>query len=198
MRRLGLGGFGGSGDSQAGSKALSIRRAGPTRAASRATTLSGQGPTQWRHGLQGVGVGDLGVVERRQGLGFYRPAGGSVEPSRRPDSPPLDRPDSPPGARRRGRGRPSALLGVEVAVPAAHRQAVGLADRGDGPDVDRDVQVGDHPADHQELLIVLGPEEGEIRPDDPEQLQDDRRHPPEMPRPARPLQAPRTRAGTST
>lgn len=81
--------------------------------------------------------------------------------------------------------RRSSLVGVQVAVPATHRQAVALSNGLDRADLDRQVQVGDHPANHGELLIILGAEVGDVGLGDREELEDDGRHPLEMTRTAR-------------
>ena len=85
-----------------------------------------------------------------------------------------------------GRGLP--LLGPQITVAAAHGQPVGLADGGLGHDLDGDVQVLDHPADEELLLIILLAEDREVGADDLEEGQDHGRDAPEMARPDRPLE----------
>ena len=72
--------------------------------------------------------------------------------------------------------RARSLLGAEVSVPGRERQAVRVADRRHDGDVQLEVQVGDHPPQHLDLLGVLPAEEGDVRADDREQLQADRGH----------------------
>ena len=71
---------------------------------------------------------------------------------------------------------------AEVCVAAAHREAVGFSDGRAGADFDGNVQVVDHVSNQQLLLVVLLPEEGDVRKDHVKQLQDDRRDAAEMAR----------------
>ena len=77
-----------------------------------------------------------------------------------------------PGQRERSR----ALLGGEADVARREREPVGVADGRHDLERELEVQVGDHPAEHLDLLRVLLPEEHDVRPDDGEQLEADRRH----------------------
>jgi hypothetical protein len=65
-----------------------------------------------------------------------------------------------------------AVGGREVAVAARHGQAVRLAHRRDGDDVDPEVEVGDHPPDEQQLLGVLLPEQRNLSAGQVQQLAD--------------------------
>ena len=78
-------------------------------------------------------------------------------------------------------GKSCLPVGVaEVRVAAAHGKAVGFSNGRAGANFDRDVQVVDHVANQQLLLIVLLPEEGDVRQDHVEQLQDNRSDASEM------------------
>ncbi len=75
--------------------------------------------------------------------------------------------------RPRERRRPLAILGAEVGVARAHRQAVGLAHDRQRLDPHREVEVADHAPDHDRLLGVLLAEVGDVGPDRVEELGDD-------------------------
>mmetsp|Transcript_13476 Transcript_13476/g.45630 ORF Transcript_13476/g.45630 Transcript_13476/m.45630 type:complete len:206 (-) Transcript_13476:339-956(-) len=68
------------------------------------------------------------------------------------------------------RERRASLLWSQVAVPRAHREAVGLPHRGHAAHVDAHVELGDHAADDRELLPVLLAKVGNIRPAQVEEL----------------------------
>ena len=106
---------------------MSISRAGPTRTASRADRRAGPGVSS-SSGFERLGVGDLGVVERRQLAPILSSRGKICRTRSASRSPAGDRLARPSQGPREDRRRPP-LVGVEVAVPAAHGQAVGLADR---------------------------------------------------------------------
>ena len=108
-------------------------------------------------------------------------------------------PDRPGARRRRPRSRARSrarksthgrlsFVGIQIAIAAAHRQSVRLANRRAGVNLDGQVQVFDHPADQELLLVVLLTEAGQIGPDDLEELENDGRHAPEMARPAGPFE----------
>ena len=63
-----------------------------------------------------------------------------------------------------------------MGVARREREAVGVADGRHDRELDLEVEVGDHPSRHLDLLGVLPPEERDVRPDDREQLQADRGH----------------------
>ena len=69
-----------------------------------------------------------------------------------------------------------AILSVQVGVAAAHRQPIVLAHRRQNAQLDWQIQVRDHPADHRDLLGVFLPEVGDVWRDDAEELGNDRRH----------------------
>ena len=87
-----------------------------------------------------VGVGELEVVERR--------APGSAASTARAAASTAAAPPAPaarPGAQRgRDRGGGGPLLGVEVAVAAGQRQAVGLAHGRDADDLDAERELARH------------------------------------------------------
>ena len=85
------------------------------------------------------------------------------------------------GERARERRGALAVARVEVGVARAHRQAVGLADDRQHLDPHREVEVGDHAADHRRLLGVLLAEVGDVGADDVEELGDDRGDAAEVP-----------------
>ena len=82
-----------------------------------------------------------------------------------------------------------AVVAFEVAVAAAHRQAVVFAERRHLDHVDRQHQVFDHRPHHRELLVVLAAERHRVGLHQIEQLQHHPADPREMPRPMRSLQA---------
>ena len=85
--------------------------------------------------------------------------------------------------RRRWRSRRSAS--DRNTLRDGQRQAVGLAD-GRHPDhLDAEVEVGRHPADQHQLLVVLLAEVGAVGADGAEQLGDDGQHAAEVPGPRR-------------
>src|SRR3954454_15211086 len=72
---------------------------------------------------------------------------------------------------------------AEPYVPAAQRQAVRLPHGRHDADLEREVEVAHHPAEHRDLLRVLLAEVGAVRLDDIEQLRDDRADAREVARP---------------
>ena len=149
---------------RAGSRiALSIRRTAPTRAA----ISSRAGRAQLAQRRKGLRV-DAAPHTRAPLRGVHRQARGrqhACPPSARP-SPPAA---TPRAARHEGE-RALAFGGAEQGVATGHREAVGLAHRGQHPDLARQVQVGRHAADHEHLLGVLLPEIRGIRHRHAEQL----------------------------
>ena len=131
-------------------------------------------------------VDDLGVVEPGQRLGGddvgHAPAQASPGARRRPGR---RRPRPGPGA---GPWRPRALVGRQVGVAAGEGQPVGVAHRRAADHLDRQGQVGRHPADDRQLLEVLLAEVGPARPGQVEQLGDDGGHAREVAGPAVALQ----------
>ena len=75
------------------------------------------------------------------------------------------------------------LGGIQVLIPRADRQTVGLADRRYRGNFDGNIQIRHHAPDDCQLLHVLFAEIGAVRPDDVEQFQNNRCHSAEMPRP---------------
>ncbi len=76
-----------------------------------------------------------------------------------------------------------ALLGRQVRVAGRERHAVGLPDDRTADDLDIDIQIPNHLADHPQLLEVLPSEDRHVRLHQVEQLQDDRDDPIEVGRP---------------
>jgi len=68
--------------------------------------------------------------------------------------------------------RDGALFACQVRVARAHGETVGLAHGRDAGDLDRQVEVAHHAPDQRELLCVLLTEEGDVGPDDVEELHD--------------------------
>lgn len=66
-----------------------------------------------------------------------------------------------------------AMGGSELAVAGGEGEAVGFPDGGVADDFDREIEVPDHAADESELLEVLVSEDGGVRADDVEELEDD-------------------------
>ena len=66
------------------------------------------------------------------------------------------------------------LLGRQVDVAAAHGEAVGFTHGGGGDNLDREIEVGRHPADQRLLLVVLRAEHGDVGLNEVEQFQHDR------------------------
>ena len=81
------------------------------------------------------------------------------------------------------RQRLSPLGHRQVSVAAAQRQPVGLTHGRAHGDLDRQVEVPDHPADQRHLLDVLLPEHRDIRLHQVEELGHHRQHAGEVPRP---------------
>ena len=146
---------------------LSIRRARPSRAASATRTgrplkfAAGVRSSASRASRYSGSIPDLQQLVARGGQRHrHRVLAAGGDPLRR--------------SQRAGqRRRPLALVGAQVAVPGAHREAVGLAHRGEHRDPNREVEVLDHPADHDRLLRVLLAEESDVGLHDVEQLGDD-------------------------
>src|SRR5690606_18585364 len=65
-----------------------------------------------------------------------------------------------------------APLVREVAIPRAEGEPVRLAHDRSADDVDGRAQILDHPANQNQLLIILAPEDGHIRRNDAEELRD--------------------------
>ena len=135
---------------------------------------AGLGARGWRRRAARRGPGSVidEVVEvdagRAAQLGARGGLGGAPARRRRPRL---------GGAQRAAqRGRRTPLLGVEVAVAARQRQAVGLADGLAADHLDPEAQVRAHPADQRELLVVLLAEHRHVGPHQPEQLGDHRQH----------------------
>ena len=84
------------------------------------------------------------------------------------------------------RGLP--VFGTQERVPRAFRHAVRFAHNRADDQSNIQVQVLDHATDHQRLLEVLLSEISRFRPDDVEELQDDRRRAAKMARAKRSLQ----------
>ena len=80
-------------------------------------------------------------------------------------------------------GRDASLLGREVGVAGGHGEPVRLPDRRSPDDFHRHVQIIHHATNHQQLLVVLLAENGEIRLHPVEQLGDHRGHTAEEMRP---------------
>src|SRR6185312_11102905 len=60
------------------------------------------------------------------------------------------------GGERAGKGeRTGPLLGGEPRVPGREREPVRVADGGEGCELELEVEVGDHPPEHRDLLRVL-------------------------------------------
>ena len=78
--------------------------------------------------------------------------------------------------------RDAALAAGEVAVARTQRQAVVIANRGYADHLYVDAQVGHHFANDGQLLKVFFSKNGDLRPDDIEQLVDHRGHAIEMAR----------------
>ena len=72
--------------------------------------------------------------------------------------------------------RHGTLAGREEDIAAGQRQPIRLSDNRCADDLNRDVQVGHHSLNAGELLRVLLAKDGDLRPDDVEQLQDDGEH----------------------
>ncbi|MCZ7588060.1 MAG: hypothetical protein M5U27_04200 [Gaiella sp.] len=84
------------------------------------------------------------------------------------------------GARKReGTG---ALRGGQADVPRRQREPVGVAHRGHDGELELEVQVGDHAAQHLDLLRILLAVEREVGPDGVEELEADRRDAAKVPR----------------
>ena len=161
---------------------MSISRARPTAAATASTTVS----VELLAGFERPRVAHLGVLERDQRLAAARARARAPRARRRrahPRSPRLRRPQ-----RLRQHRAALALVGIEVRVATRHRDAVGLPHERAAAHVDRQVEIARHLPDHRELLEVLATEERVARPDDREQLRDDRRDPVEVHRAARAAQ----------
>ena len=76
--------------------------------------------------------------------------------------------------------REPTLVGAQMAVARAHREAVGFAHGRHADDGDRQIEVGDEPLDDRELLRVLLAEVRAVRLHHLKELQHDSRHAAEM------------------
>ena len=76
------------------------------------------------------------------------------------------------------------LGGLEVGIAGADREAIRLADRGHRDDPDREGEVANQLAHQDQLLKVLLAEIGALRLGQQEELEHDREHAGEVPRPA--------------
>ena len=96
-----------------------------------------------------------------------------------------DRPRGLGVARRESAGkreRACALLGREQDVARRQGEPVLVPHGRDHLERELEVEIGEHPAQHLDLLRVLLAVEGDVRPNDVEQLEADRRHPAEVAR----------------
>ena len=180
---------------------LSISRVRPSRAAS-ATTVSA--PTV-STGASVRRLHDGDVLHLHRGLGREHAAHGAQQHRRAP----LARPERLVRGAERGaqHHRPPPVVGVEIGVPAAEREPVGLPHRRHDDDLQPPVQVAHHLPHQRRLLDVLPPEARHVGLDQMKELRDDRQHAFEVAGPGRALppvrgraRAPRgspSRAGTS-
>ena len=154
---------------------LSISRARPTRAATASRTGR---PLKLSIGSRRLGVARLEVLglDRRPRSRTARAASSAAAVGRAWAAASCGGAQRP-ATGRSARSRSSAL---EVGVARRHRQAVGLADGRQDLDLDREVEVADHPPDHDGLLGVLLAEVGDVGADRVEELGDDRRDPAEV------------------
>ena len=76
-------------------------------------------------------------------------------------------------------GSPSGR-GAKVAIPRTHGKTIRLPHDGTDHNLDRHVQVANHAADHQGLLIIFLPEISRVGPDDLKQLEHHGGHSTEM------------------
>ena len=86
------------------------------------------------------------------------------------------------------RRRDAAAVGIEVGVARRQRETVLLAHRGHPDDADAEIEVGDQPLDHLQLLVILLPEISPVRRAVREQPRDHGRDAVEMPGPNRAAQ----------
>ncbi len=115
-----------------------------------------------------AGVGDGNIVRAHEGLARERLRQDRAEPAGVALAGVEGGAGGLEGAVKHG-GR-AALVGAEVDVPAAQGESVLFAHDRAHDDVDRKGQVLDHPPDHGDLLRVLLPEVGPLRPEDVEEL----------------------------
>ena len=152
-----------------------MSRVAPNRAATssrpRLGRRGGRPPGQLVHELQVVDLESGRVAQHRVGRRQHalRPVGGPIGPGKN-------------AAERLSATIRSAseryMLRLDSARPSGSR-TVGTHD------VDRDVEVADHPTDQGELLGVFLAEERDVRSGEGEQLGDDGEHPTEVAGPAR-------------
>ena len=136
---------------------LSISRTPPTQTASASSAGAGHHVDL----RQRVRIADLGVLEPRQRLGRDRGRGTLDDHGGRGVARGHCR--CRRGQRARHAARRGTRLGAEQPVAARQRQAVGLAHRRHADDLDAEVEVGGHAADHRELLAVLLAEDRDVR-----------------------------------
>ena len=122
-------------------------------------------------GLEGVGVGDGGVVEAGEGFGVDDAGhfGGDIGAGEGVSAAEgLGLRESFPED-----GCDSTLVGVQIDVAAADGEAVGLTDSRDSDDFEIEVEVSGHAFYDDELLGVFLAEIGAVWPDYVEELGDD-------------------------
>ena len=136
-------------------------------------------------GLEGVGVGDGGVVEAGEGFGVDNANHLGLYLGTPANTPPTEQLGGIEGLPEDG-GR-LALVGGQVDVAAADGEAVGFTDGGNAYDFEGEVEVSGHASDYDELLGVLLAEVGAVGLDDVEELGDDGGHADEMAGPRDPF-----------
>ena len=72
------------------------------------------------------------------------------------------------------------LIARETCVAGREREPVGVANRRERHEIELEVQVGDHPSQHRDLLRVLLAEVHDVGADDREELEADGRDPAEV------------------
>ena len=136
---------------------LSIRRVVPTPAA--ISTRPSVGAAEVGGQRRQVGEGDLEVVE----VDADAPRAARRGPPSSAASTPYAAASAAASSVRCSASGLRALLGAEEAVAARQRQAVGLAQVVGAPTTSTpEAQVGGHPADQHQLLVVLLAEDGHV------------------------------------